>query len=161
MEKVPNASNRLIDILTSCGRDEGAVPSTTQLSSNDVMSGSKRAHSELFEDEDSFRTETPPGLLGFSSPTMNTIATHFDFLRKPAANTANSQPKPVAKRTRDNESTSPTYADLLSPAKMTLLFCYVSLLVVYHSNFYPGISYSPKTNTCAHDWARSRLRLDS
>ena len=128
--KVLDASSRLIDILTSCGRDEGATPSTTQLTS-----GNKRTHSDLLEDDESFQTETPSALLGFSSPTVKTITTHFDFLRKANASTINSRSTPVAKRTGGNEPTNPTFAGLLSPAKLTLLVCYVSLLGVYRSIF--------------------------
>lgn len=133
--KVLHASHRLIDILTSCGRDEPDSPTTIPLRyRNDSLSGSKRTHSRLHEDEEFSQSEMSRSRsLKFSSPMGNTLTTHLDFLRKTTTNPTNGRSPPSPKRTSSSGSTTPMYSGLLSPAKLTLLVCYVSLLGVYRS----------------------------
>ncbi|KAL9603739.1 MAG: hypothetical protein Q9179_002088 [Wetmoreana sp. 5 TL-2023] len=132
--KVLYASERLIDILASCGRTEADLPSGTSplRSRGSILSGSKRTHSHLRHDD-----EIPPADVAssssfrFSSPTAGTPTTHFDLLRKIKGSSG--RPSPALNKTSSTESETPIYYGLLSPAKLTLLVCYVTLLGVYRS----------------------------
>ena len=135
--KVLYASHRLMDILTSCGRNEAGLPSASppRLRS-DSLSGSKRTHSNVLEDEELLQTEiATSGSLRFSSPVANPLTTHLDFLRKTTTNPINGRPPPSPKRTSSTGSETLIPSGLLSPAKLTLLVCYVTLLSVYRSIF--------------------------
>lgn len=133
--KVLYASHRLIDILTSCGRNEPDLPSAAPLRPrSDSLTGCKRTHSDLLKDEELLQPEiSTTGSLRFSSPTAETLTTHLDFLRKNTKNPINGRPPPSPKRTSNSMAITPKYSGLLSPAKLTLLVCYVSLLGVYRS----------------------------
>lgn len=134
--KVLYASERLIDILTSCGRNEPDLPSASSplRSRSDNLSGSKRSYSNLLDEEELLQTDTSSsGSFRFSSPTADTLTTHLDFLRRTNANAPNGRPPSPPKSTSSARSDTPIYSGLLSPAKLMLLVCYVSLLGVYRS----------------------------
>lgn len=124
--KVLYASERLIDILTSCGRHEANLPQvrTPLRPRSDTRSGSKRSYANLLGRDDTRRADT-------SSPrTSNSITTHGGFLRK---NTFGDEGTPSFPRTTADTKLHETslYSGLLSPAKLTLLTCYITLLSVY------------------------------
>ena len=134
--KVLHASERLIDILTSCGRNEPDLPSAPSplRSRSDNLNSSKRTYSSLLDDEELLYADmSSSGSFGFSSPTADTLTTHLDFLRRNSANAPNVRPPSPPKSTSSARSDAPVYSSLLSPAKLTLLVCYVSLLGVYRS----------------------------
>ncbi|KAL8727216.1 MAG: hypothetical protein Q9166_006180 [cf. Caloplaca sp. 2 TL-2023] len=132
--KVLYASECLIDILTSCGRNEADLPSVTSRvrSRSSTLTGSKRTHSTLLDDDEILHADmSSSASFRLSSPTANTRTTHLDLLRK--TNGPNEWPPSLPKRTSSAESETPIYSGLLSPAKLTLLVCYVTLLSVYRS----------------------------
>ena len=134
--KMLYASERLIDILTSCGRNEPDLPSAPSplRSRSDDSSGSKRTYSSLLDEEELFSADmSRSGSFRFSSPTAETLTTHLDFLRRNGANAPNVRPPLPQKSTNSARSDASIYSSLLSPAKLTLLVCYVSLLGVYRS----------------------------
>ena len=134
--KVLYASKRLIDILTSCGRNEPDLPSAPSplRSRSDELSGSKRKYSSLLDEEELFHGDmSRSGSFKLSSPTADTLTTHIDFLRSNGVNAPNVRPPLPQESTNSTGSDALIYSSLLSPAKMTLLVCYVSLLDVYRS----------------------------
>ena len=134
--KVLYASERLIDILTSCGRNEFellSVPPPLRSRSDD-LSGSKRTYSSLLDEEELLYTDmSSSASFRSSSPTADILTTHLDFLRRNGANAPNVRPPLPRKSTNSARSDAPIYSSLLSPAKLTLLVCHVSLLGVYRS----------------------------
>ena len=134
--KVLYASERLIDILTSCGRNEpdlSSAPSPLPSRSDD-LSGSKRTYSSFLDEEELLHANmSSSGSFRSSSPTADTLTTHLDFLRRNGVNAPNVRPPLPRKSTNSARSDAPTYSSLLSPAKLTLLVCHVSLLGVYRS----------------------------
>ena len=135
--KVLYASERLIDILSSCGRNDPDLPSESSplRSRSDNMSGSKRTYSNLLDREDFLHTEiSSSGSIRLSSATADTKTTQLDFLRRNNSHGPNGRPpSPPPKSTSSARSDTPIYPGLLSPAKLTVLVCYVSLLGVYRS----------------------------
>ena len=134
--KVLDASERLVDILTSCGRSEPDSPSASSplRFRSDNLSGSKRSYSNLLDEEQLLDANvSSSGSFRFSSPTADTLTTHLDFLRRNSANTPNGRPPSPPTSTSSCRSDTLIYSGLLSPAKLTLLVCYVSLLGVYRS----------------------------
>ena len=134
--KVLYASECLIDILTSCGRNEPDLPSAPSplRSRSDDLSGSKRTYSSLLDEEElSYAQVSRSGPFRFSSPTSDTLTAQLDFLRRNGANAPNGRSPLPQKSTNSARSDAPIYSSLLSPAKLTLLVCYVSLLGVYRS----------------------------
>ena len=132
--KVLYASERLIDILTSCGRNEPDLPSapSPSRSRSDDLSGSKRTYSSLLDEEELLYADmSSSGSFRSSSPTADTLTTHLDFLRRNGANAPNVRLPLPRKSTNSARSDAPIYSSLLSPAKLTLLVCHVSLLGVY------------------------------
>lgn len=136
VEKVLSASECLIDILTSCGRNEVDSSSTSsplRLPLGNI-NGTKRAQSDAFDDDELCRIDAPNSSpFGYSSRTADTMMTHLDFLRKNNASSSKGQPLTLPNRTSTTRFDTPIYSGLLSPAKLTLLVCYVSLLGVYRS----------------------------
>ena len=134
--KVLYASERLIDILTSCGRSVPDLPSASSPSRfrSGNMRGSKRTYSNLLEKEEFFHTDlTSSGSIRLSSATADTMTTQLDFLRRNNANGSNGRPPSPPQSTSSARSDTTICPGLLSPAKLTVLVCYVSLLGVYRS----------------------------
>lgn len=138
--KVLCASEGLIDILTSCGRYEANEPSVLSPSPSrprgtTLMSGSKRSHGQLLDDAHDVH---PKGLSNSTSRIPSSSAdprvNQLDLLRKNHTIGVRPSPLPTPPRwTPSGESETPIYSGLLSPAKLTLLVCYVTLLGVYRS----------------------------
>ena len=134
--KVLYASERLIDILSSCGRNGPDLPSESSplRPRSDNMSGSKRTYSNLLDREDFLHTDmSSSGSIRLSSATADTKMTQMDLLRRNNAHGPNGRPPSPPKSTNSTRSDTPICSGLLSPAKLTVLVCYVSLLGVYRS----------------------------
>ena len=130
------ASERLIDILTSCGRNDPNLPSPSSplRFRSDNMSGSKRTYSNLVDKEDFLHTDmSSSGSMRLSSATADSMTNQLDFFRRNKANGPNGRPPSPPKSNSSARSDTPIYPGLLSPAKLTVLVCYVSLLGVYRS----------------------------
>ena len=134
--KVLYASERLIDILTSCGRNEANLPSPSSplRSRTDNFSGSKRTYSNLLDEEELLHRDMSSSVsFRSSSPTADNLTTQLDFLERHSANAPNRWSQSQPKSTSNARSDNAIYPGLISPAKLTLLVCYVSLLGVYRS----------------------------
>ena len=134
--KLLYASERLIDIMTACGRNDPDLWSACSplRSRSDNLSGSKRAYSNVLDEEELHHADTSSsGSFRFSSPTADTMTTHLDFLWRNSLNAPIRQPPSPPQSTSSARSDTPIYSGLLSPAKLTMLVCYVSLLGVYRS----------------------------
>lgn len=134
--KVLQASEYLIDLLTSCARHESPppVPSSPSLLRNDRWEGSKRSQSKYSIDKDLLCADTPlSDSFGFIARAADTLTTHLDFLRNNGVNPSNGHPLPSQRRTSNPKVGTSLHSSLLSPAKLMLLVCYVSLLSVYRS----------------------------
>ena len=128
--KVLTASERLINILTSCGRNELdllSAPSPSRSRSGD-LSGSKRRHSSLLDEEEPLYAD-----VSSSSSFRFSSSAHLDLWRRNGASAPNVRPPLPQKGANSARSDAPIYINLLSPAKLTLLACHVSLLGVYRS----------------------------
>ncbi|KAL8840025.1 MAG: hypothetical protein Q9170_001509 [Blastenia crenularia] len=127
--KVLCASEQLIDILTSCGRTEADLPSVSSplRSRGKTLCGSKRSRSNILDDDEPVHADLTPRV---ASSAVNPTTTRLHWMRKNSK--LNGRLSPLSIKTRARSETS-IYPDLLSPAKMTLLVCYVTLLGVYRS----------------------------
>ena len=134
--KVLYASERLTDILMSCGRNETdllSAPSPLRSRSDDLR-GSKRTYSSLLDEEELLRAYmSNPASFRFSSRMVDTLTTHLDLSRRSGAKAPKVRAPLPQKSTNSARSDSPIYSSLLSPARLTLLVCHVSLLSVYRS----------------------------
>ncbi len=134
--KLLYASERLIDILTSCGRNEPDIPPAPSplRFRSDNLSGSKRTYSNFLDEEELLHAAmSSSASFRFLSPTIDTLTTHLNFLRRNIANAPNVRPPSSPKSTSSARSDAPIYSSLLSSAKVTLLVCHVTLLGVYRS----------------------------
>ena len=134
--KVMYASERLIDILRSCGRYEHDLPQAPSPSRprSDDLNGSKRTYSSLLDEEEPlYANMSTSGSFRFSSPAADSLTAHSDLSRRSLANTPNVRPPLPQKSTNSARSDASICPNLLSPAKLTLLVCHVSLLGVYRS----------------------------
>ena len=141
VEKLLYASERLIDILMSCGRNKTDSPSAPSAARfrNDGVSGSKRTYSNLLDGEELLRADmSDSASFRLRSPTADTLTNQPDFMQGTSADTPNVRPPSQPKSTGSARFDPPTSSSLLSPAKLTLLVCYVSLLGVYRSILIQG-----------------------
>ena len=135
--KVLYASEGLIDILTLCGRyetDEPSIMSPLRPRGSTLMSGTKRSHAHLLDDAHDAPSKDLVNSTSRLSSSFNPRFNQVDLLRKPhtLGGWPSSLPTPP-RWTPSGEAETPIYSGLLSPAKLTLLVCYVTLLGVYRS----------------------------
>ena len=136
--KVVHASERMIEILTSPGINElmsPSAPSLLGLRSDNCVSR-KRAQSTLLDDDEFILPTVEP----YESSTFGSLSSPSDrtsskYIDTPRTNLSSSSgwPTPASNRASSVGVDSPTYSGLLSPAKLTLMVCHVTLLGVYRS----------------------------
>ncbi|KAL8974908.1 MAG: hypothetical protein Q9197_000877 [Variospora fuerteventurae] len=124
--KVLYASERLMDILASCGRHEvrqSSVAAAPLRPRRDTLNGSKRNYSNLFGHDDILRADP------VSPSAANSMTTRLGLLRK--ITFGNEGTSSFQRTTADTKFETSMYSGLLSSSKLTLLTCYVTLLGVY------------------------------